>query len=316
MAQDPALDNLAHPPGTATTPWGELGRVTRAGDGTRTLLFLPGLGFGDEVWKETAARHAADFRTIAVTLPGFGGTPPLPMPIGDAAPFAELAWTRSSLAALERLLDEERPRKVTVVAHWALASQLALRLALDHPDRVEGLILVGGVLKAYYDNSPQMLHWTPAQRAGFAEGMGQHWFRTVTRDTWDDNNFMSYDYATNPRRALDLWRQAASPTLPVWIRYLLEFYTMDPSAELAKLKVPVLVLQPDFADPAFYVDDGRNYMRNLCLDSWQGVATPGDAGPPIRFVPVPGSRLFVQYDRPEAQDAAIRELLAGSPPRP
>ena len=310
LAQDPALDNLVHLAGTATTPVGTPENVRRAGDGPRTLLLLPGLGFGDEVWAEFMEKHKSEFRMIAVTLPGFGGTPPLPMPVGDNLPFAKLAWTRSSIAALERILEEEKPRRVTIVAHWALATQIALRLALDHPDRVEALILVGGVLKAYYDNSPQMLSWTPAERAGFAEGMGQRWFKTVTRDTWDDNNFMSYDYAVNPRRALDLWRQAASPTLPVWIRYLLEFYAMDPGPELANLEVPTVVLQPGFDDPAFYVDEGRNYMKNLCVDSWKGVA---ESGAPIRFVPVPGSRLFVQFDQPEALERAIAETVSNAP---
>lgn len=310
MARDPALDNLVHPPGTETLPFATLGNVRRAGDGPRTLLLLPGLGFGDEIWADFIERHQTDYRMIAVTLPGFGGTRPLPMPADDVA-FAKTAWTRSSLQALERLLEEEKPRQVTIVAHWALATQIALRLALDHPDQVESVILASGVLKSYYESSPQMLDWTLEQRARFAEGMGQQWFKTVTRETWDDNNFMSYDYAVNPRRGLVLWRKAQAPTLPVWIRYLLEFYSLDLTPELKNLKVPTLVVQPGFDDPAYYVEPKMNYMRNLCHDSWRGVA---ELGAPIEFTTVPQSRLFLQYDRPEELDRVVRDFLKRTAP--
>lgn len=311
LAQDPTLDNLVHRPGTVTAPWETLGEVRRGGTGERTLLFLPGIGFGADVWTEVAERHRDAFRTLAVTLPGFGGTPPYPMP--DGAPrFSDTPWIRSAEAALAKLLDAEAPRQVTLVAQWALGTQLALRLALDHPDRVDGVILAGGVLKAYYEGPQKMDTWNVEQRARFADGMGEHWFKTVTRTTWDDNNYMSYDYAIHPRRGLFLWRQAAAPALPVWIRWLLEFYALDSEPELAKLTVPVLVVQPGFDDPAFLVEPGRNYMRNLCLDSWktarEAAGTP--AAPTLRFTTIPQARLFLQYDQPEAFDRTLDAFLA------
>ena len=151
-----------------------------------------------------------------------------------------------------------------------------------------------------------MLTWTPEQRGQFVEGMASRWFKTVTRSTWDDNNFMSYDYAVNPRRGLFLWREAQAAPLPVWIRYLLEFYSIDLSAELKNLKVPVLVVQPGFDDAAFYAEPDRNYMRNLCIDSWRGAAA---ASSQLEFVTIPQSRLFVMYDRPDALDQAIERFL-------
>jgi pimeloyl-ACP methyl ester carboxylesterase len=152
-----------------------------------------------------------------------------------------------------------------------------------------------------------MMDWSAAQRAAFADGMGRGWFRTVTRETWDDNNFMSYDYAVNPRRGLFLWREAQTPTLSVWIRYLLEFYGTDVSAELPRLRVPVLVVQPGFDDSAFYIEEGRNYMRNLAIDSWRGAA---DRNSMIEIQSVPASRLFVMFDQPEALDSAIAAFLS------
>lgn len=305
MAQDPALDNLRLPAGTEITALGKLGRVRRVGEGPKAMLLIPGLGFGDGIWTEFMDRHRTEYTMHAISLPGFGGTPPLPMP-PDPSRFADMPWTRSTLQAIEALLDQERIERVTIVAHWALATQLALRLALDHPDRVEAVVLVGGVLKAYYEGTPAMMTWTPEQRARFADGMGQRWFRTVTRLTWDDNNFMSYDYAVNPRRGLFLWREAQAPLLSVWIRYLLEFYSLDLSPDLSALRVPVLVVQPGFDDPAFYVEEGRNYMRSLCLDSWRGAA---EASSRLETIAVPQSRLFIMHDQPERLDQVMADFL-------
>jgi pimeloyl-ACP methyl ester carboxylesterase len=308
MAQDPALNNLRHADGVATAAADTLGGVRQVGTGPRRMVLIPGLGFADGVWTEFMERHKADFTMYAVTLAGFGGTAPPAMP-PEGARYAETPWTRSAIAALRGLLDREKIDHVTLVAHWALSTQIALQFALDHPDRVDAVVVIGGPLKSYYENPPGMLAWTAVQRAAYADGMGQKWFKTVTRQTWDDNNFMSYDYAVNPRRGLFLWREAQAPPLPVWIRYLLEFYTIDLAPSLARLAVPTLVVQPGFDDPGFQPEPGWNYMRNLCLDSWQGVA---GTNPRLEFVTIPRSRLFVMFDQPDALDRAIAAFLGRS----
>jgi pimeloyl-ACP methyl ester carboxylesterase len=251
------------------------------------------------------AARVTEYRMHAVTLPGFGGTAPLPMP--DSGGYAEIPWTRSAERAIMTLMDTSGIGRATLVAHWALSTQIALRLALDHPARFDAVIIIGGPARSYYDATPGMLQWTPAQRARYADQMATRWFRTVTRRTWDDNNYMSYDYAINPRRGLFLWREAAAPALSVWIRYLLEFYTIDPVPELVNLKVPVLVVQPGFDDPGYYVEPGGNYMRSLCQESWRGV---GERSPLIEIVAVPGARLFIMYDRPEELNRLVGAFLA------
>jgi pimeloyl-ACP methyl ester carboxylesterase len=270
MAQDPALNNLRHAEGVATMPAESLGRVRQAGTGPRNMVLLPGLGFGDGIWSEFMDRHQAVYTMYAVTLPGFGGTAPLALP-PEGSRYADRPWTKSAINAVRRLIEEKRLERVTIVAHWALATQIALQLAFDLPNRIDAVILVGGPLKSHYESPPGMLTWTAAQRAAYADGVSQKWFKTVTRQTWDDNNFMSYDYSLHPRRGLFLWREAQAPALPVWIHYLLEFYTMDQSSLLAHLRVPTLVVQPGFDDPGFQPEPGWNYMRTLCHDSWKGV---------------------------------------------
>jgi pimeloyl-ACP methyl ester carboxylesterase len=306
MAQDPALDNLRHPPGTGTAPMGSLGEVVKTGSGPRAMVLIPGFGFGAGVWTEFMERHRESFTMYAVTLPGFGGTAPLPMP-PEGSKYVDAPWTKSAVSGVLALLDREKLRRATLVAHWAVATQIALQLALDAPDRVDAVVIVGGALKFHSDRIPGMNTWTPEVRAASADGMAQRWFKTVTRRTWDDNNFMPYDYAINPRRGLFLWREAATPSLPVWIRYLQEFSAMDLTPRLKDLRVPTLVVRPGFDDPEFYVEAGANYMRNFCLDSWTGADTLTDR---LEIVTIPRSRLFVMFDQPDELDHVIRRFLA------
>ncbi len=310
MAQDSALNNLRHAAGVETAPADSLGRVRQAGTGPRRMVLLAGIGFSDAIWTEFMERHKALYTMYAVTLPGFGGTPPLALP-PEGSRYADRPWTRSAINAVRKLLDQERIDRVTIVAHWALATQIALQLALDHPERIDAVVIIGGPLKSYYESPPGMLTWTAAQRATYADGMGQKWFKTVTRQTWDDNNFMSYDYSLHPRRGLFLWREAQAPKLPVWIRYLLEFYTMDQSSRLSDLRVPTLVAQPGFDDAGFQPETGWNYMRNLCHDSWKGTA---GLNPRLEFTTVNNSRLFVMFDQPDALDQVVRAFLQRAKP--
>ena len=306
LARDAALNNLVHPEGYRTAPPGSLGDVKTTGTGSRHMILIAGLGFSGGVFEEFMARRAAEYRMHAVTLAGFGGTPALPMPAPGGS-YADAPWTHSAERAILALMDREGIRQATLVAHWALSTQIALRLALDHPDRFDAVILVAGVAKSYYASIPAMRTWTPAERAKYADGLADRWFRAVTRKTWDDNNYMSYDYAVNARRGLFLWREAAMPPLSVWIRYLLEFYAIDIVPELPRLRVPTLVVQPGFDDPGFYVEPNWDYMRNLCLDSWQGIEP---AAGTIELAKVSGSRLFIMYDKPEELDRLIGAFLA------
>jgi pimeloyl-ACP methyl ester carboxylesterase len=193
-----------------------------------------------------------------------------------------------------------------------LLSLSTLSLASEHPDRVDAVILIAGVPRVMYSTPPPgMAGWSAEQRIKFADAMGERWFKTVTRKTWDDNNFMSHDYALNPRRGLFLWREAATPSLPVWVRYLLEFYAADSPSLLKTLGVRTLVVKPGFDDAGFYVEEGRDYMRDLCLRSWEGLPLSDS----VETVTIQGSRLFVMYDRPEELDRAVNGFLERNAPR-
>jgi hypothetical protein len=134
--------------------------------------------------------------------------------------------------------------------------------------------------------------------------MAPRWFKTVTRETWDDNNFLPGDYAVHPVRGLRLWREAAAPDLHVWTRYLCEFFAQDISLEMDRVKVPTLLLVPGLE--GVHCDAGGNYMDAYCRKSWAGSV---ERNPRITVRTIPGSRACLWFDAPEEVSRAIADFL-------
>jgi pimeloyl-ACP methyl ester carboxylesterase len=305
MVQDSTLNNLVDPPGYQTAKLGTLGGVIQRGSGSKSMILIPGLGFSGNVLNGFMEKFSGEYRMYAVTLPGFGGTPAPPCP-PEKTSLGEQTWTNAALGAIEKLIEEEKLKDPVVVGHWLTGTQLALRLAMKHPGKIKGVILLSGVARMYVGDSTRMASInTLAKRVAFNDNiMAPKWFKTVTRETWDDNNFLPGDYAVNPRLGLRLWREAASPKLHVWIRYLCEFNSQDISFDLDKLTVPTLLLKPGLE--GVYHDPANHYLENYLHKSWVGSA---EKNPVIAVKIIPDSRICPWIDKPEEVSAAVLDFL-------
>lgn len=308
MEQDASLDNLAHAQGTETCQFGELGDVTKAGTGSQPMILIAGAGFGGDVFETFMNDHVDRYTMYAVTLPGYGGTKPLPMP-DPSTSYGELTWHRSAQRGIEDLIQHEELVEPIILAHWVNATLVALRIGLDSPEAVGGLIIVSGVPR-YLPTTPGMqMPDDPAGRAALVDSMmAPLWFKTVTRPTWDDNNFLPSDYAIHPLRGLQLWIEASRPALPIHVRYLCETWAQDVTAELNKLHVPTLVVQPHFDQAFVEMPRTSNYLETMLHDSWDGVAQSNDL---IRFEQIAGSRVFVMDDQPARLSSLVESFVAG-----
>lgn len=312
MDQDSTLNNLVDPPGQKTVPLGTLGKVERAGVGKRTMILIPGAGFGGDSFKEFKEAYAADYSMIAVTLPGFGGTTPLASS-PESASFGEQLWTKSAVDAVGKLMESEGIKDAVILGHWMTGTQVAIRLARKYPDRIAGLILVAGTAAMFMTDT---VTYPPAKMTSawrvkaIDQYMAPKWFKTVTRETWDDNNFMPHDYAVNPILGLRLWRQAYSPQLHVWARYLCEFNAQDVNDLMDSLTTPTLLMRPGFENN--YADSGSNYMEAFCHRSWKPATL---AKPNLKSVTVPNSRVFIWLDQPEAFKKELDSFVDALPER-
>ena len=113
------------------------GRVAflKAGSGP-TLMLLHGLGTSSETWGPTIRALVDRFTVYAPDLPGHGRSSGGPLR-GSVEPLVK---------ALDDFCAEQRIETAAVVGH-SLGGLVAVRFALDHPDRVSQLVLVdaGGI---------------------------------------------------------------------------------------------------------------------------------------------------------------------------
>lgn len=107
-------------------------RIVEAGAG-EPLVLIHGSGMLGSSWAPLMA-HLRDWRVIAPDLPGFG--------LSDPHDYAGRELPRHAVAQLESLLDAlELPRARLVGT--SLGGMWALCLALEHPERVSGIVSLG-----------------------------------------------------------------------------------------------------------------------------------------------------------------------------
>jgi 3-oxoadipate enol-lactonase len=103
-----------------------------AGDGPTTLVLTHGLAANTRIWKAQVPALSARCRVLAWDLRGHGRSeaPQGPYTLGDLA------------GDLARVLDQAGVERAVVLGHSA-GGVVAMRFALDHPERTAGLVLVG-----------------------------------------------------------------------------------------------------------------------------------------------------------------------------
>lgn len=91
-----------------------------------TLALMHGWGMNPRVFDALGASLENHVTLLPLALPGHGGSPSVP---------------ENSLAAWAAQLAEQLPSQAMLLG-WSLGGQLAMRIALDYPAQVSGLILL------------------------------------------------------------------------------------------------------------------------------------------------------------------------------
>lgn len=119
-----------------------------AGHPLGTVVLVHGAWTSHADLFSTLAPHLSGYRVIAVDRPGQGWSE---RPAGST--FASPARQARSLMAL---LDLLAPEKVVLVAH-SLAGALSVHIALERPERLQGLVLVNAVTHPFLGAPPLLV---------------------------------------------------------------------------------------------------------------------------------------------------------------
>lgn len=141
-------------------------RALVAGSGT-PLLLIHGVGMRAEAWAPQIAALAADYRVIALDMPGHGDSTPLP-----GAPLLPdyVAWAARVITALDL-------GPVSVAGH-SMGALIATGLAVEYPSLVHRAALLNGVFRRSSQAKAAVLARAAEIGAGLGgiEGPLSRWF--------------------------------------------------------------------------------------------------------------------------------------------
>jgi pimeloyl-ACP methyl ester carboxylesterase len=244
------------------------------------VLLLHGVGLTRAVWREVIPGLVTQFRVIAPDLRGHGRSP---NPPGSSFTFPELEGD------VLRLLDAKGVDSAYVVGHSG-GALLALRLALDHPERVRGLVMISG--SAYTDTHTRSIaqRWNETYEKEGADAFGLRILKDLYYPDWIEAHL---DFADQVREAVK--HQDFGPAT----RWSLAMSKFDEKSRVPGLKMPTLIVQA-MDDQVVDASHGRILRQSI-------------PGAQIRILPETGH--MVPLERPKETVEAIASFVRSAEER-
>ena len=304
---DLSRNNLRFPPDYKTLTDNRPPQIIKTGHGNQTLILIPGVYSGNDAFEGFMARNDSQYKFYVVTPPGLNGTPARPLP-PETTSYGELTWTRQLERDILDLIRREKLKNPVIVAHGFPGSLVADEIAFEHPEVLGGVIDVA-VMPVQFFPSPKDPSFrkpaAPDERIEYVnESWAQKWFKYVTPDTWESNNYTAPMFSNDPARGERARKQVESAPLEVKIRYLAEFMAADHTSEFAKLTVPLLALIPGFNEK-FLADPANSFYKISFQDSWD----PLSKNPRVHRTGIPDARALVLDDQPNLAAEAIAKFV-------
>ncbi len=218
------------------------------------LVLIHGWGMSGAVWQPLVKKLSKLFTLHLVDLPGMGFSRPI-------EPF--------HLHAVAEKVAEILPADADVVG-WSLGGQVAMRIALDYPDLVRRLVLVGATpcfVNKSFDQSHAEYKTTwdagidPDVFSNFADSVNEDYHRTMTQ-------FLTLQCmgSSDARSTVKLLRHKFSerptPSSQALFRALGILLDTDLRAEIEHIRKPTLLIHGD-RDTLAPVQAAHWMMQNL-----------------------------------------------------
>jgi len=209
------------------------------------LVLLHGWGMHGGIWDGLHEALSQRFRLHVVDLPGYGAS-------AHCEPY--------TLAGLADAVAQALPQRAHVCG-WSLGGQVALRLALDFPERVNRLVLIGT---------------TPCfrQRADWPHGMDDATLEEFARS-------LETDYAGTLKRFLSLQARSGDDARAV-IAALREKLFARGEPSLAALRAGLALLRDidlrdavaEIAQPSLVIHGARDTVTPAAAGEWLAQRLP------------------------------------------
>lgn len=247
------------------------------------IVLLHGVGGNHTVWNAVVPGLAQNHRVIAPDLRGHGRSP---APAESHYTFLELEQD------VARLLDRKEIPNAHVVG-FSGGAMLALRWALDLPERTRSLVMVSGA--AYTDGHTRSVaeRWSQTYVREGADPFALRLLKDLYYPDWIEGHL---DFADELRA--EVKRQDFTPA----VRWARSMTTFDERARIASLRAPTLIVQA-MDDAVVDASHGRILRQSI-------------VGAQIRILAETGH--IVPIERPrettEAVLAFVRKVDEGFPP--
>ena len=244
------------------------------------VVLIGGFSLGTVLWERAASVLSdAGYRVIAVELRGHGGS-------DKPGVGYDLVTLASDVVAI---LVELELTAAAVVGH-SFGGQVAMRVALDRPDLVGSLVLVGsnGVRASRTDDYP--FGGEPALLLD-ASVRGELEDRPTARRA-----LIAGAFAKHPQQTVLDWLVATSLDLPTWAAVSIydTMFNSDMLAEMTKLDLPVLQIMGTF-DPVHSIRAARWVAGRL---------------PDSRLVEIPACGHYPMLEKPVQFESELLRFLA------
>src|SRR5699024_2031103 len=117
-------------------------KVEKVGQGTQSVILIPGFASSGEVWESTTDQLKDKFTCYTLTMPGFAGVKPQPDP-------SFKKWE----TAIADFIKTENIKNPSLIGH-SMGGGLALALAADYPDLIKKIVVVDALPSLAAMNNP------------------------------------------------------------------------------------------------------------------------------------------------------------------
>ncbi|MDI2589664.1 alpha/beta hydrolase [Psychrobacillus sp. NEAU-3TGS] len=205
--------------------------VNISGKGTRTMLFAPGFGCDQNMWRLVAPAFEENYRIILFDYVGSGKSD---YNAYDPSKYSDLYGYANDLVEICAALDL---KEITFVGH-SVGSTIGMLASIQKPNLFEHLIMIGP--------SPRYLNDQPDYNGGFEREELEGLIDMMEMNYIGWSNYLSKVIMKNPDRpelSKELEESFCSTDPTVARQFAIATFFSDNREDLKKVLVPSLILQ-------------------------------------------------------------------------